>query len=110
MEQVKTVKEGYLRKRKAKSYQWLLRYFTLSSNPQIKKDQAEAKKSYVPGCVVTPIDKESLSTWKGKKLFSFWVVRPNNKLGGKPKTKKSQQSIQMTRENLASLLISIRKP
>lgn len=102
MEQVKIVKEGYIRKRKAKLYQWSTRYFTLNSNHtisyKIKKEQTEAKESYdlVPGCIVTPIEVEARATWKGKKLFSFWVVWPHDKLGGHNPSHKDHDKNQAT--------------
>lgn len=78
------VKEGFLKKRKAKLHQWSQRYFVLTEKTlsyKIKQDTNEFKDSYdlVPGCIVTHIETESRASLKGRRLFSFWVVWPHDK-------------------------------
>lgn len=83
-EQSKIVKEGFLKKRKAKLHQWSQRYFVLTDRTlsyKIKSEAHEFKDSYdlVPGCIVTQIETETRASLKGRRLFSFWVVWPHDK-------------------------------
>lgn len=80
----KVVKDGFMKKRKAKLHQWSQRYFILTERTlsyKIKQDSPDFKDSYdlVPGCIVTQIETETRASLKGRRLFSFWVVWPHDK-------------------------------
>lgn len=65
-------------------YQWSTRYFILSGSSltyKIKMEDPELKGRFdlCPGCIVTDIEEDYTYGFQGKKLFSFWVVWPQDR-------------------------------
>lgn len=74
--------EGTLKKRGARMHRWSTRYVILAGpklSYKIKRDSGTLRGSFdlVSGCILTEIQEES--QMKGKKLYSFWLVWPQDK-------------------------------
>ena len=75
-------KEGWLRKRGARMHRWTSRYFILSGPSLHYKMKPEAPNirgtfDLIPGCILTEVVEDVKGAKKGKKLFSFWLVWPD---------------------------------
>ena len=80
-------KEGILRKRSGRMQRWASRYFVLSNDGKLvyklKQDSTQLRGGFelCPGCIVTEVAEDSVTTMKGlsKRIFSFWIVWPHDK-------------------------------
>lgn len=78
-------KEGMLRKRSGRMQRWALRSFVLSGpklSYRLKPDPASPIRGEFDlsaGCVLTEVVEDSMTSIKGRKLFSFWIVWPHDK-------------------------------
>jgi hypothetical protein len=75
-------KAGMLRKRGSRMRNWSIRYIMLNGSIlsyKVKPDSQHLKGTFdlTPGCIVTEVAEETTG-FKGKKLFSFWIVWPQD--------------------------------
>lgn len=76
-------KEGWLRKRGARMHRWTSRYFILSGpslHYKLKPEATNIRGTFdlIPGCILTEVVEDVKGAKKGKKLFSFWLVWPED--------------------------------
>jgi hypothetical protein len=85
MSQSQSIKTGVLKKRSGRMHRWSTRYFTLCGGKlsyKIKVDSPANRGEFdlLPGCVVTEVQEDTMrGAIKGKRLFSFWIVWPDDK-------------------------------
>ena len=78
-------KEGMLHKRGSRMRNWSSRFIMLNGPTLSYKLKADAKEvrgafDLTTGCIVTEVNEETMGI-KGKKIFSFWIVWPQDKHG-----------------------------
>lgn len=77
------LKQGSLRKKGTRMYQWSLRHFMLCGSVlkyKLKPEDSELRGEFhlAAGCVVTDIEEDSVGL-QGKRLYSFWIVWPQDR-------------------------------
>ena len=78
-------KEGMLHKRGSRMRNWSSRFIMLNGptlSYKLKSDAKEVRGAFdlTTGCIVTEVNEETMGI-KGKKIFSFWIVWPQDKHG-----------------------------
>ena len=78
-------KEGMLNKRGSRMRNWSSRFIMLNGptlSYKLKSDAKEVRGAFdlTTGCIVTEVNEETMGI-KGKKIFSFWIVWPQDKHG-----------------------------
>ena len=78
-------KEGMLHKRGSRMRNWSSRFIMLNCptlSYKLKSDAKEVRGAFdlTTGCIVTEVNEETMGI-KGKKIFSFWIVWPQDKHG-----------------------------
>lgn len=90
-------KQGLLKKRSARIHSWNTRYFMLTGpklSYKLKEESSHIRDTFdlAPGCIVTEIQEESKGS--GKKLFSFWIIWPEENKDNK--NHKFEEKVQIT--------------
>ena len=99
--------EGMLHKRGSRMRNWSSRFVMLNGptlSYKLKSDAKEVRGAFdlTTGCIVTEVNEESMGI-KGKKIFSFWIVWPQDKHGkDKPEDENKASSSNSNSSNHSS--------